>query len=249
MTQMDKKITDTARIIKNSKKMCALTGAGISAESGIDPFRGKNGIWNRYDPEEYAHIDSFMRNPGKVWVMLKELLAVINSAEPNLGHKSLARLEEMGFLKSIITQNVDGLHQAGGSKKVIEFHGSNAFVLCMECGKKYNSKEISCETLPPKCACGGILRPDVVFFGEQIPPKALSESFSEARSCDVMLVIGTSALVTPAADIPVAAKENGAKIIEINPERTPLSIDIADITIEASAGRALPAIIEAIERT
>ena len=220
---MDRQIASVASFIKKAKKISALTGAGISAESGIPPFRGNNGIWEKYEPEEYAHIDSFMKNPAKVWQMIRELIDMIFEAVPNKGHLCLSEMEKTGHLHSIITQNVDGLHQSAGSRKVIEFHGNNMFLLCMKCGGKIKTEKEIYREIPPLCHCGGILRPDVVFFGEPIPQRAITKSYAEAESCDVMLVIGTSAIVTPAADIPVIAKGKGAKIIEINTESTPLT--------------------------
>lgn len=241
---MDKKIISAASLIKNAEKVSALTGAGISAKSGIPPFRGSNGIWGKYNPEEYAHIDSFMNNPAKVWKMIKELIDMIFEAVPGEGHICLADMEKSGHLHSIITQNVDGLHQAAGSRKVIEFHGNNMLLLCIKCGRKIKTEKEIYREIPPLCRCGGILRPDVVFFGEPIPIQAVDESYEEARTCDVMLVIGTSAVVTPAADIPVIAKENGAAIIEINMESTPLTQDVADISIFGKAGKILPEIVK-----
>ena len=241
---MDRKIISAALLIKKAKKVSALTGAGISAESGIAPFRGSNGIWKKYDPEEYAHIDSFMNNPAKVWKMISELLDIIFKAEPNKGHLCLSAMEKSGCLYSIITQNVDGLHQAAGSRNVIEFHGNNMLLICMACGKKIKTEKEIYRKIPPLCPCGGILRPDVVFFGEPIPQRAITESFAEAKSCDVMLVIGTSAVVTPAAEIPIIAKENGAKIIEINIESTPLTDAVANISIFGKAGEILPEIVK-----
>ena len=236
-----------AHLLNNSKKTVVLTGAGISAESGIDPFRGKDGLWARYDPEEYAYIDSFLKDPAKVWKMIKELTEIILNASPNPGHYSLAELEEMGFLSSVITQNIDGLHQAAGSRNVIEFHGNNRSLLCLACNKKYVPDLKLLETLPPLCRCGGILRPDVVFFGEQIPIHALLSAQKEAESCDLMLVIGTSALVSPASEIPLQAKVNGAKIIEINPEETPLTHSVSDFSIRGTAGTVLPKVVEELK--
>jgi len=248
MFKTREKITTLAKLIKEAQKTVALTGAGISVESGIDPFRGKNGIWAKYDPEEYAHIDSFYENPAKIWQMLKELLTVIISAKPNQAHIGLAKLEEMGYLNSIITQNVDGLHQAAGSKNVIEFHGNNRWLICLECNKRYKTNPDIINTIPPFCQCSGILRPDVVFFGEPIPQDAMVKATQKAKSCDLMLVIGTSAIVSPASEIPVLAKDNGAKIVEINPEPTPLTGEIADLTIHEKAGTAIPLLINELEK-
>ncbi len=241
---MDNNILSAAQIIKNARKVCALTGAGISEESGIAPFRGTNSIWEKYDPEEYAYIGAFLNNPAKVWQMIRELIDIIFEAEPNKGHIALAEMEKAGKLNSIITQNVDGLHQAAGSRNVIEFHGNNMRLICLKCDKILKTEKELYREIPPRCHCGGILRPDVVFFGEPIPQRAITESYAEAKTCDIMLVIGTSAVVTPAAEIPLTARENGAKIIEINIESTPLTGIVADISIFGKAGEVLPEILK-----
>ncbi len=231
-----------------AKNVAALTGAGISTESGIPPFRGKGGLWERFDPMEIAHIDAFMRDPAKVWnILVKEMKAIVDIARPNDGHKGLAKLEALGKLKTVITQNIDGLHQVAGNTDVIEFHGNFAWQRCMDCNKKYKTSEVDTSEIPPRCSCNGILRPDAVFFGEMIPPDALWRSRLIASECDLMLVVGTSGVVQPAAMIPVIAKEKGAKVIEINPERTPLTGDISDYLIAGRAGEVMNRIIAALE--
>ena len=217
---MENLIKKAAKDLAKSKKVVVLTGAGVSVESGIPPFRGKGGIWEKIDPMEFAHIDSFMRDPAKVWnILIREMKDVIEKAKPNNAHIGLARLEELGILKSVITQNVDGLHQLAGNTDVIEFHGTFAFQRCLKCEKKIETSKVCLDEIPPKCECGGILRPDCVLFGEMIPPEHLFRSGKISRECEVMLVVGTSAVVYPASIIPVDAKESGAKIIEINPEK------------------------------
>jgi NAD-dependent deacetylase len=237
-----------ARDLVDSRKTIALTGAGISVESGIPDFRSAGGLWSRYDPEEYAHISAFRSNPEKVWHMLKEMMELVLGAEPNPAHIALAELEAMGLLKSVITQNVDGLHQRGGSREVIEFHGSNQWLVCLECGNRQEAASLSFETIPPRCPqCSSILKPDVVFFGEPIPWEAQTRSFEEAATCDMVLVVGTSAVVYPAAGIPTAAKQSGAKIVEINMEPTPLTGHVSDYLIQGSAGTILPRIVEEVK--
>ena len=234
---MDDLIKKAATDLSEAKMVTALTGAGISVESGIPPFRGKGGLWEKYDPMEVAHIDAFLQNPAKVWNLLfKDMKEVLDKATPSDSHKGLAKLEELGILKTIITQNVDGLHQMAGNSDVIEFHGNMAWQKCMDCHKRYETHNIDINQIPPRCSCDGILRPDAVLFGEMIPQDALWRSRQVARDCDVMLVIGTSAVVQPAALMPVIAKESGAKVIEINPERTPLTGDISDYLISGTAG-------------
>ena len=221
----------------------ALTGAGISVESGIPAFRGSQGLWDRYDPMEFAHIESFLANPKKVWKMLVELGDIVAKARPNPAHLALAELEAMGLMKAVITQNIDALHQSAGSREVIEFHGNGQRLICLSCGKLFPKEAVSLENLPPRCACRGILKPDVVFFGEPIPAEASQRAFQMARECDLMLVVGTSAVVAPASDLPFIAKQQGAVICEINLERTHLSETISDYRLEASAGRALASIL------
>jgi NAD-dependent deacetylase len=235
--------------IVDSRKTIALTGAGISVESGIPDFRSAGGLWSKYDPEEYAHISAFRSNPTKVWQMIKDMMELVLSAEPNPAHIALAELEKMGLLKAVITQNVDGLHQRGGSREVIEFHGSNQWLVCLGCGYRQEAVSLSLEEIPPQCPqCSSILKPDVVFFGEPIPWEAQNRSFEEARTCDLVLVIGTSALVYPAAGIPPLAKQSGATVVEINMEPTPLTGFVSDYLIQGSAGQILPRIVEEIKR-
>jgi len=244
---IDELITRAARDIIRAKKTVALTGAGMSVESAIAPFRGKGGIWEKYDPVEYAYIDTLRTNPGKTWILLSEMQKEILKAKPNPGHLSLAELEQLGYLSSIITQNVDGLHHEAGNKMVIEFHGNHRRAYCMECGKRIKSSAISLETLPPRCDCGGVIRPDVVFFGEAIPYEALTKSNQEVRSCEVMLVIGTSAEVQPAASLPDIAKSSGATIIEINIQETGFTGNTSDYFIKGKAGEVLPKIMDKLK--
>lgn len=244
---IDELITRAARDIIRAKKTVALTGAGMSVESAIAPFRGKGGIWEKYDPVEYAYIDTLRTNPGKTWILLSEMQKEILKAKPNPGHLSLAELEQLGYLSSIITQNVDGLHHEAGNKKVIEFHGNHRRAYCMECGKRIKSSAISLETLPPRCDCGGVIRPDVVFFGEAIPYEALTKSNQGVRSCEVMLVIGTSAEVQPAASLPDIAKSSGATIIEINIQETGFTGNTSDYFIKGKAGEVLPKIVDKLK--
>lgn len=247
--RMETLIKKTAEYIASSKYAVALTGAGISVESGIPPFRGKGGLWEKFDPMEFAHIDAFMNNPKKVWEMfMREMKGMLVESKPNDAHLGLARLEELGILKTIITQNVDGLHQSAGSKDVIEFHGNFAWLRCLECGHRCQTIDINLDRIPPRCDCGGIYRPDCVFFGEGIPPNELDRSQQAASQCDLMLVIGTSAIVQPSAFMPVIAKQSGATIIEINPEPTPLTGTTSTLLVQEKAGKAMRQIITEVER-
>jgi len=242
-------IQRAAKDIFHSKKTIAFTGAGISVESGIPDFRGAQGLWQKYDPEEYAHIDAFYANPDKVWLMIKDMFSLIMAAKPNPAHMGLAELERMGLLSSVITQNVDGLHQAAGNTNVIEFHGSHRTLSCLKCSTKIEGTSLTLEDLPPRCSrCSSLLKPDVVFFGEPIPWEAQIMSFKESKSCKAVLVIGTSAVVYPAATIPITAKERGAIVIEINMEPTPLTNQISDYLICGSAGEIIPAIVEEVKK-
>jgi NAD-dependent deacetylase len=234
--------------ILTAKKTIVLTGAGISVESGIPDFRSDQGLWSKYDPEEYAHIDAFRTQPEKVWGMLKEMMELIIKAKPNPAHRGLALLEEMGLLSSVITQNVDGLHQAAGSKRVIEFHGTHRTLSCLNCGLKRDISMFSLEQLPPKCpTCEALLKPDVIFFGEPIPREAYAMAYSEAQSCDLVMVIGTSAAVQPAADIPRVAKTYGATVTEINVEETFLTGREADYIILGPCTITIPEIVKRVE--
>ncbi|MHA1593150.1 MAG: NAD-dependent protein deacetylase [Candidatus Baldrarchaeia archaeon] len=238
-------IKEAADLIGSSNFVVALTGAGISAESGIPTFRGKNGLWRKYRAEDLATPEAFARNPRLVWEWYVWRMKIIGSAEPNPGHIALAKMEEMGILKALITQNVDGLHRRAGSRNVLELHGNIWRVRCVDCGfSKMISKPP--EQIPPKCEeCGGLLRPDVVWFGEPLPKDVLNRAIYYASRADLMLVIGTSAVVQPAASLPLLTKRNGGILIEINISDTPLT-PICDLTIREKAGVILPKILEEI---
>lgn len=233
---MNKVFIEAAKIIKNSKMCIALTGAGISAESGIPTFRSKGGLWDSYDPTVFASIDTFLTDPSKYWSIRGEFIRNYNYYSPNKGHLALARLEKVNIVKCVITQNIDGLHRKAGSEKVLEIHGSLREIFCMSCGREYTAPDVPADDVP-RCACGGVLKPNTVLFGESLPPDVLSEAEEYANTCDVMILIGTSAMVYPAAYLPVTAKRNGAMVIEINIEN---SFKDADIVIEEKAGIALP---------
>jgi NAD-dependent deacetylase len=225
----------------------ALTGAGISVDSGIPDFRSAGGLWERYDPESYATIDAFEADPDRVWRMLREMGGLIAAARPNPGHLALARLEGAGLLEAVITQNVDDLHQAAGSRRVIEFHGNARAIACVRCGDRTRLERPPAGAGAPRCArCGGVLRPLVVFFGEPIPPAAFAEARALAARCRTMLVVGTSATVAPASLLPLLAREAGANVVEVNLERTALS-PLADLSFAGrSASEVLPEIVEAV---
>ena len=238
-----------AQDIAAARRIVALTGAGISVESGIPPFRGPGGLWEKIDPMQYAHIEAFMNDPAKVWrVLIAEMKLTLDRARPNDAHKGLFRLESLGKLETIITQNIDGLHQLAGSRDVIEFHGNFAWQRCLACGARVKTARIDLSQIPPRCQCGGIYRPECVFFGEMIPPEHLYRSQLVSSRCDLMLVVGTSATVQPAAFMPRIAKQAGAKVIEINFESTFLTRQVADYTLLGKAGETINGILAALER-
>jgi NAD-dependent deacetylase len=245
---MNDKIREAAEVIRSSKNLIALTGAGISVESGIPDFRSPGGLWEKFDPQVYASIDTFNRLPGKAWEMIFEMMDVIIDAKPNPAHRALAWMEENGYLRSVITQNVDNLHRAAGNKNVIEYHGNSGMLTCVHCHTDYETdrfRERLKEKEIPLCTeCDRILKPSVVFFGEMIPQRALMESQFLADSADGVLVVGTSAIIYPAAGIPVMAKNNGAKILEFNLEETNYTESITDIFIGGPAGETLPAVVD-----
>lgn len=244
-------LKEIAEKLVAGEKNAALTGAGVSTESGIPDFRSSGGLWEEFDPMEYATIDAFRRSPEKVWEMIKAMHALLESARPNPAHTGLARLEELGVLSGIITQNIDNLHQEGGSKNVIEFHGNGARLVCLKCSASRNAqaaRERWEEEFPPRCPeCQTILKPDVVFFGEAIPPQASADAMQLAQGTSVLLVVGTSAVVAPASFIPMAAKKLGATIVVIDVEHTVLTQGFADYTLLGKAGEIVPALVAAVE--
>lgn len=229
-----------ANLLREADHAIALTGAGISVESGVPAFRGKNALWDRYPVEEYATIEAFVRNPQKVWGFFKEFYEVLSRAEPNPAHVALKNLEEAGILKSIVTQNIDNLHQRAGSKNVVEFHGSASTLECLGCGSVVQFEERMLTGPAPTCGCGGLLKPQIVLFGEAIPFSALEAARHESLLCDLMLVIGTSAQVAPASMLPLFAKQRGAMIVEMNVEQTHLTGYVADLSVFGSLGLTLP---------
>jgi len=228
-------VREAGRLMAERRNVVALTGAGISVESGIPAFRGAQGLWGKYDPMEYATLHAFVQSPLKVWEMLSEMVSLCGGAAPNPAHHGMAALEKMGVVRAVITQNVDGLHQAAGSRRVIEYHGNMENLVCISCWKRYPTRERWVPGSVPLCDCTEILKPDVVLFGEPIPWLAQEQAEEEARTCGVLLVVGTSAQVSPACDIPRIAKESGAAVIEVNPEPSSLTSSVTDIHLQGSA--------------
>jgi len=226
-----------AQKLKGSKKIVFVTGAGISQESGIPTFRGKDGYWRRYDPMKLASIDAFYDDPKLVWEWYEDRRKNILSVKPNEGHFAISQMEEFKDVV-VLTQNIDGLHQRSGSTNVLELHGSIIRIKCTVCDFIDNITE-NFESLPPKCKCGSMLRPDVVWFGEPLPQNIWQSAIKEASICDVMIIVGTSLVVSPANTLPVYAKQNGAILIEVNPEKTVMSNDMT-LSIQATSVGVLP---------
>ncbi len=232
------KMFDTvAQKLKDSRKIVFVTGAGISQESGIPTFRGKDGYWRKYDPMKLASIDAFYDDPKLVWEWYEDRRKNILDVKPNEGHFAISQMEEFKDVV-VLTQNIDGLHQRSGSTNVLELHGSIIRIKCTVCDFIDNITE-NFESLPPKCKCGSMLRPDVVWFGEPLPQNIWQSAIKEASICDVMIIVGTSLVVSPANTLPVYAKQNGAILIEVNPEKTVMSNDMT-LSIQATSVGVLP---------
>ena len=244
------KVHEAAEILGVARRGLALTGAGVSAESGIPTFRGEGGLWKQYDPIKVASIEYFMADPSAYWKVSKDRGRVALAARPNPGHHALAALEATGHLAAVVTQNTDGLHQESGSRNVIEIHGSSRTVQCLDCGAREPRADVQARLdveMPPRCkVCGGtFLKPTVVLFGEPMPQAAVSKAFALAREADVVLVVGSSLVVYPAADIPLVALRSGARMVVINAEPTPFD-DLAEVVIHGRSGEVLPEILSLI---
>jgi len=241
--RMNPEIKKAAELLKQSKHAIVLTGAGISVESGIPPFRGEGGLWNQYDPI-VLDLKYFLKHPDISWPAIKKLFYdPYGQAKPNEAHYALARLEQSGFIKTIITQNIDNLHQEAGSQNVYEFHGSLQTLLCLECRTEYSHIEVNFNETIPRCPKdNGLLKPNVVLFGEGILKNIAIQSFTEAMKADVVLVIGTSGEVMPACAIPYEAQKKGATIIEINPNQSDYTHSITDVFLNGKATEMMTAL-------
>lgn len=243
-------IERAAELVAGARRGVALTGAGISAESGIPTFRGEGGLWRQYDPVKVATLDRFLADPAEYWKVARERGPAVLVARPNAGHQALAELEAAGHITTLVTQNTDGLHKDAGSRNVIELHGTGRNVRCLNCGIVETRGEVQARLereLPPKCrVCGGgFLKPTVVFFGEAMPAAAVDQAFSAARETDLMLVIGSSLVVYPAAEIPSVAVRAGAPMVLINAEPTPYD-HLAEVVIHGRAGEVLPELLRLV---
>jgi NAD-dependent deacetylase len=247
---LENAIINAADLIKKSPYTVAFTGAGISVESGIPPFRGEGGLWNTYDPS-ILDLSTYLNSPELAWPAIKALFYdFFGKAEPNLAHIKLAELEQMGLLKEIITQNIDNLHQLAGSGLVHEFHGRSNYFVCSKCNEYYRVSDISIGDQAPVCldsGCGSILKPDFIFFGEGIPDEAYQASLNAAKYAKVFIVIGTSGEIMPASSIPILARQNGCKIIEINPNISSFTNSITDVFIQANASEGLSRLLAKLD--
>lgn len=234
-----------AALIKNAKHVTAFTGAGVSVESGIPPFRGERGLWNQYDPV-FLDIRYFRAKPRESWELIKEIFYdFFGKARPNDAHIGLAKLEKAGYLHATITQNIDNLHQEAGSREVYEYHGNSRDLICLSCGNREPASRLDLSVLPPLCPrCSEVLKPDFIFFGEPIPEPAMSLSLRETTIADVFLLIGTTGEIMPAAQLPRLAKRNGAKIIEINIAPSNFTSQITGVFLQEKATVAMNKLVE-----
>lgn len=230
-----------------ARRCVVLTGAGISAESGVPTFRGKEGLWGRFKPEELASMNAFMASPKIVWEWYNWRRELIGQVHPNAGHTALVEMEKIFERFVLITQNVDNLHAAAGSKSILELHGNIYRNKCVDCEALFeHTADIDPAKIPYCSLCGGKIRPDVVWFGEMLDPEIINTAFAQSESADVFFSIGTSAIVHPAASLPVVAKNHGATLVEINVERTELT-DLADYHFCEKSGEILPKIVAQLQ--
>ena len=243
---IDNDIDRSASILAGVERIAVLTGAGISAESGVPTFRGKDGLWKQYRAESLATPEAFERDPALVWQWYDWRRGLVAAVEPNAGHRVLAGWEALFADLTLVTQNVDGLHRKAGSRNVLELHGNIWRTRCTREGTVREAHASPLREIPPRCPdCGALLRPDIVWFGEALDPGTLGRAFEASAACQAMVVIGTSSVVQPAASLPLRAAAAGAKVIEINPERTPLTGEV-DLFISGKAGQVLPVLDRAL---
>lgn len=236
---------ETVRLwLAESEQVAVLTGAGISQESGVPVFRGPGGLWRQHRPENLATPEAFSRDPALVWEWYNWRRSRVAQTRPNPGHLALAELEQRIAGLVLITQNVDGLHDRAGSRRILKLHGDLWAVRCLDCGAEGISTDVPLEAIPPRCGCGGLLRPGVVWFGEALPADILQKAMQASGQANLFLVVGTSAVVQPAASLPLLAKRNGARVVEVNPEETPIS-SIVDVSLRGKSGDLLPLLLTA----
>jgi NAD-dependent deacetylase len=236
-----------------ARYVIALTGAGLSVESGIPPFRGPGGLWTKHGEPPMNGYERFLADPKKAWQdrlaprgPMRELWDALAAARPNPGHVALADLETLGVLKALITQNVDDLHRQAGSRRLLEIHGNATLIRCLECVARFPRAEIPTDELPPRCPrCGGLLKSDTVSFGEPIPPDVLMRCEHEAERADCVVVAGTSATVYPAAQFPISVQARGGTLIEVNPHPSELT-PLCAVSLRSESGVALPQLVERV---
>ena len=257
MTGLGNDIRRAASLVRRARHVVALSGAGLSAGSGIPTYRGAGGLWTQHGTPPLLSYQEFARDPAAWWAKrmaaeddpshpVFQMKAAVDAALPNAGHLALAELERRGILRSVITQNVDNLHGEAGSRSLLEIHGNRTRLRCLECGMRFHRDDYDLSRTPPLCReCGGVVKLDTVMFGEAIPSDVLQACREAAEQCDCMLLVGTSGTVNPAARLPLVAKENGATLIEINPEDTPLT-GWCDIALAGPADVVLPELLRSI---
>ena len=258
-TDIVSKLEQAARLVLSSEHLVAFVGAGLSVESGIPPYRGPGGLWTKQGEPAMLSYQEFVRDPKSWWESrlnsecepghpIHEMKLAVDQAAPNAGHHSLVELERMGILKSTMTQNVDNLHRQAGSENLLEIHGNRTRLRCVGCGVRWTRVEFPLTVFPPRCPdCHRVVKMDTVMFGEPIPPEVLQKCMEQAERCDSMLLIGTSGSVNPAARLPLVAKENGATLIEVNPQETALTA-YCDLTLNGASGELLPLLTEQVRR-
>ncbi len=238
----EQKIRQLVDILNRTSRVAVLTGAGISAESGIPTFRGEEGLWKNFRAEQLATPQAFAQNPDLVWEWYDWRRGIIGSKDINNGHRVLSKWESIFPTYTVITQNIDGFHAKAGSTSIVELHGNIWKMRCTEEGTVTENYETPLKELPPRCPnCGAMLRPHVVWFGESLEPAVIQQAFALSSSCEVIFVVGTSAVVQPAASLPIAAADAGAKIVEINPDPTPLTV-YTNFSFRGNSGEILPLI-------
>jgi NAD-dependent deacetylase len=242
-------ILAAAALIAAKRNVLIFTGAGVSVESGIPPFRGAGGLWRQVNPD-FFDIDHFMEYPAESWDRIRSIFYELwGKSKPNPAHLAFAELEKMGVAFSLVTQNIDNLHQEAGSKNVIGFHGTLGRLRCTACSFSGPPTPELLAGNPPSCPkCNALLKPDIVFFGEDIPKHALNQSFADAESCSVCLVSGTTGEVMPACMVPQIAKRHGATVIEVNPEESAFTGHITDVYVRGKAGEVMPQILEEVRK-
>lgn len=241
---MDERFNDLVVRLASARRVAVSTGAGVSAESGVPTFRGAGGIWEKMDATELASVDGFMKNPQLVWEWYQYRRDLMNTVAPNPGHHAIAELEHLLSDFTLITQNIDGLHARAGSVNILELHGNISRNKCLRCEQPFDHEINLAEGLP-RCTCGGMIRPDVVWFGEMLPQEVIRQAFQAAEAAEIFFSVGTSTVVQPAASLPFLARRNGAFVVEVNIAPTGLT-PVADLYLQGKSGEVMPRIVEGL---